>query len=243
MSSLVKCANCGKKPTVGPKDAVWHNGDIGHAGDTGWNSSMVKLSSLSGKKCLKCREPYSGHGDVCPSCRKFGQKRGSSQQCRGCGDFFFGYGNLCEECVPKEMPSSVGLEQAFQAYCGAGQTTLDGRSFTKLCKGCGLIDKKFTTNETDIIFSKVVPKGRRRMGLKEFMAALEQVARKKVVNVEDVHDAIAELEGPLFQGTEVGSVRFHDDKWKYTGTHKNGGPDAGKMGVGTATPFVARGGA
>merc|ERR1712232_398994 len=99
--------------------------------------------------------------------------------------------------------------------------------YGNLCKDCGLIDKKFTTSEVDIIFSKVVPKGRRRMGLKEFIAALEQVARKKAVDVEDVHDAIANCGGPLFQGTEVGSFRFHDDKWKYTGTHKNGGPDAG----------------
>ena len=50
------------------------------------------------------------------------------------------------------------LNDRFLQFAGYGtrqpETQLDGKNFTKLCKDCGIIDKKFTTTDSDIIFSK-----------------------------------------------------------------------------------------
>ena len=51
------------------------------------------------------------------------------------------------------------LNETFLQFAAYGtrqpETQLDGKNFTKLCKDCGLLDKKFTTTDADITFSKV----------------------------------------------------------------------------------------
>jgi len=43
----------------------------------------------------------------------------------------------------------------FAAYgTRSPETSLDGKNFSKLCKDCGLIDKKFTSTDADLTFSK-----------------------------------------------------------------------------------------
>ena len=39
--------------------------------------------------------------------------------------------------------------------------------------------------------------------------------------------------GPVLNSTKTETVRFHDDKSLYTGTHAQGGPDPGRKGKGT----------
>lgn len=34
---------------------------------------------------------------------------------------------------------------------------MDGKNFSKLCKDCGIVDKKFTLTDADLTFSKVRP--------------------------------------------------------------------------------------
>jgi len=120
------------------------------------------------------------------------------------------------------------IEQVFQFYCG-GQPSMDGKSFLKLCKDSQLNDRCLTTTELDLIFTKVVPKGHRRINLRCFHHALWHIAEKKGMLVDRVCSTIALLgsNGPILHGTKAETVRFHDDKSTYTGTHAHGGPDVG----------------
>ena len=54
------------------------------------------------------------------------------------------------------------LQQVFKDYCG-GQTTMDGKSWAKMCKDTKLIDKKLTTTDVDLIFAKSKAKADRRI--------------------------------------------------------------------------------
>jgi len=40
---------------------------------------------------------------------------------------------------------------------------MEGKSFTKFCKDCKLIDKKFTVTDADLIFAKAKTKAERRI--------------------------------------------------------------------------------
>eukprot|EP00928_Gymnodinium_smaydae_P063481 TRINITY_DN4703_c0_g2_i2.p1 TRINITY_DN4703_c0_g2~~TRINITY_DN4703_c0_g2_i2.p1 ORF type:complete len:413 (-),score=101.92 TRINITY_DN4703_c0_g2_i2:42-1241(-) len=123
------------------------------------------------------------------------------------------------------------LQDAFDKYC-AGHHDMDGKSFAKLCKDVGLLDKKFTATDADLVFAKVVPKGARRIDIAQFRQGLKLVAEKK--GVPDVEAAVAKCTGPVLHGTEADAVRFHDDKSTYTGVHVNGGPESVAKGGGTA---------
>eukprot|EP00971_Amphidinium_carterae_P115802 2293732-Amphidinium_carterae.1 len=46
-----------------------------------------------------------------------------------------------------------GVEGVFYIFCGAERSEMDGKSFVKFCKDCGLIDKKLTETGLDLIFS------------------------------------------------------------------------------------------
>jgi len=125
------------------------------------------------------------------------------------------------------------VEATFRAFCGMRQD-LDGRSWTKLCRDCHLIDKRLTAIDADLIFAKVVPSGQRRIDLWRFEAALRLVAEKKAVDELVVRRAVAGSTGPTLNATKTEAVRFHDDKSTYTGTHLHGGPEVGAKGLGTA---------
>lgn len=124
------------------------------------------------------------------------------------------------------------VERTFQAFCGT-KPDMDGKTFAKLCKDSGLIDKALTATDVDIIFAKVVQKGQRRIGLDQFDAALELLAEKKRASIDDIYDTVRCCGGPVHKSTKADMVRFHDDKSLYTGTHAKGGPDSGRKGKGS----------
>jgi len=128
----------------------------------------------------------------------------------------------------------ASLGDVFGAFCGAGRTDMDGRGFAKLVKDCGLLDKKFTATDVDLIFAKVVTKGQRRIDLVQFESALHLIAVKKGTPSSNIQDAVVGAGGPVLSGTKTDDVRFHDDKSTYTGTHVNGGPASVAKGEGTA---------
>lgn len=112
------------------------------------------------------------------------------------------------------------LSDVFRAYCGSTKSDLDGRAFAKLCKDCKLLDRAFTATDADLLFSKTVTKGQRRISLQEFEHALEFMAEKKRVDVESIRGAVAlNSGGPVLRGTVTEAVRFHDDPTLYTGIH------------------------
>mmetsp|Transcript_59050 Transcript_59050/g.127745 ORF Transcript_59050/g.127745 Transcript_59050/m.127745 type:complete len:412 (-) Transcript_59050:68-1303(-) len=131
-------------------------------------------------------------------------------------------------------PSEGGIEDVFLAFCGSGHSDMDGKCFAKLCKDCGLLDRKCTPTDVDLIFAKVVAKGHRRIVFAEFEMALHKVAEKKGVDFQDIEDKVVCGGGPVLHGTKADAVRFHDDKSTYTGTHVNGGPDHVAKGQGSA---------
>jgi hypothetical protein len=81
------------------------------------------------------------------------------------------------------------VRQCYVGFCqfGAGRTNsgnitmeLDGTKFNKLAKECDLIDKKFTSTSVDMIFSKVKPKGSKKISYELFLEALRHIAEQKV---------------------------------------------------------------
>ena len=88
------------------------------------------------------------------------------------------------------VEASVDLTQVFKDYCGK-ETTMEGKSFAKLAKDCGLIDKKLTATDVDLIFAKVKDKAERRINYAQFMKGLDQFAEKKGVAKDDVVNKVA----------------------------------------------------
>jgi len=121
--------------------------------------------------------------------------------------------------TPPEPPHPLGAEDVFTSFCGGSQNDLDGRGFAKLCKDCGLVDKAFTPTDADILFTKVVPTGKRRIDYQLFESALVLVAEKKGVEVDEVARTVRTSSGPVMNATQMDNVRLHDDKSTYTGRH------------------------
>ena len=46
------------------------------------------------------------------------------------------------------------LNDVYKSFC-AGKPEMESKQFSKLCKECKLLDKKFGNNDIDIVFAKV----------------------------------------------------------------------------------------
>jgi len=117
----------------------------------------------------------------------------------------------------------AALKHVFKDYC-AGQATMDGKSWAKLCKDTKLIDKKLTSTDVDLIFAKSKAKTDRRITYDQWLTALGHAADKKGCGADAVHATVAASKGPILAGTKASATRFHDDKSAYTGVHAHGGP-------------------
>lgn len=124
------------------------------------------------------------------------------------------------------------LLDTFASFCW-GRTDMDGRGFARLCRDCRLLDSRFTALDADLLFTKVLPKGQRRLDLDSFDAALSIIAERRKVSESAIRRSIAFCHGPLVRATQTGIVRLHDDRGGYTGTHVLGGPEPGALGAGT----------
>ncbi len=63
---------------------------------------------------------------------------------------------------------------------------MEGKSFAKVAKDCGLLDKKLTATDVDLIFAKVKDKSERRITFKQFLAGLALFAEKKGVSADSI---------------------------------------------------------
>jgi len=141
--------------------------------------------------------------------------------------------------IGEDVPRAWGtVERTFKGFCGI-KPGMDGKTFAKFCKDANMIDKSLTKTDVDLIFAKVVEKGGRRIGLEHFDAALELIAEKKGMRLEDVWSQVRCCGGPVLTSTKAQTVRFYDDKSTYTGTHAQGGPDPGRKGRGTGLTWSA----
>ena len=129
------------------------------------------------------------------------------------------------------MESSNSIKQVFQAFAGGNE--MDGKSFAKVAKDCGLLDKKLTSTDIDLIFAKIKDKSARKITFDQFTTGITHMATKKGVTAADLTATITAAGGPKFTGTKADAVKFHDDKSLYTGVYAKGGPtnvDAGRGG-------------
>ncbi len=67
---------------------------------------------------------------------------------------------------------------------------MDGKGFAKIAKDTKLLDKKLTTTDVDLAFSKIKERTARRITFEQFLAGLELFAQKKAVGVEAVYAKI-----------------------------------------------------
>eukprot|EP00662_Eupelagonemidae_sp_cell21_P052662 gene52662-17751_t len=68
---------------------------------------------------------------------------------------------------------------------------VDGKAFAKLCKDCGLLDKKLTTTDVDLIFAKL-KKGGKDIDFDTFRdQAVPELARRKGMDAAEVARAAA----------------------------------------------------
>jgi len=127
---------------------------------------------------------------------------------------------------------TASLEEVFSAFCG-GHADMDNKQFIKFCKDTHLVDKKLTSTDVDLIFTKVVSKGQRRIGFEQFSSALQLIAEKKGATPEKIYQTVLGAGGPVLHGTVAESVKFYDDKSTFTGTWAHGGPEHVAKGGGT----------
>jgi hypothetical protein len=142
------------------------------------------------------------------------------------------------------MESSHSLQDIFATFAQGKE--MDGKTFAKLTKDCGLLDKKLTSTDVDIIFAKIKDKSARKITFEEFKKGVPHLAAKKGVTEAELTEMIVKAGGPKFQGTKADFVKFHDDKSLYTGVYAKGGPtnvDAGRGGISDISQLCDRTGA
>ena len=140
---------------------------------------------------------------------------------------------------------SGGLAKAFKQYTSA-QPEMNGRTFVKVFKDNKLLDKKLSTTDLDIIFSKVKTKGKNKITFPEFRNGVKLAAEKKGASFEAVVNKLGGGSGPKHVGTKAQNVALHDDKSKYTGVYAKGGPttvDKGNSKVSDLSQLTNRKGA
>lgn len=131
------------------------------------------------------------------------------------------------------------MEDLFKTYCAFGAKDaaplMDNAKFAKLARDTKILDKKVTSTDVDIIFSKVKGKTERKITYKQFQEGLALLAEKKYGSKTDVgklEEKILETSGPKTHGAtkavKAGGVDRLTDTSKYTGSHKERFDDSGK---------------
>ena len=72
---------------------------------------------------------------------------------------------------------------------------------------CGIIDDDYDTTSADLVWSKVKPRGERKINYRMFMDVLNMIAYQKGVNYESVAKTIVACGGPVNKGTKVRHAR------------------------------------
>lgn len=122
-----------------------------------------------------------------------------------------------------ESQPTHSLEDVFHSF-SAGKAEMSNKEWLKVNKDCGLLDKKYTTTDVDINFTKIKIKTSKNITFSQFSEGLKLAAEKKGMEFEKLKELVCNSSGPVFKGTKADFVKFHDDKTLYTGVYANGGP-------------------
>lgn len=209
------------------------------------NSCPVVFSpsppSVSRMPSLTLLETPPRHRPLSGQCAASGDTRSSSSSIKRTAQSVSSCGTrLASSTSSSARGGPCGSEQAqrellldtFAGFCW-GRPDMDGRGFARLCRDCRLLDSRFTALDADLLFTKVLPKGQRRLDIENFEATVIIIAERRKVPESAVRRAIMFCHGPLVRATQAGEVRLHDDRGGYTGTHVLGGPESGALGQGT----------
>lgn len=124
--------------------------------------------------------------------------------------------------VEKSAPAD-SLEAVFTSF-SHGEKEIDGKTFAKFAKDCGVLNKAVTTTDIDLIFAKVKDKTARKITFAQFKDALKLCAEKRKEEYKALEASVLAHGGPVFTGTKAEATKFHDDKSLYTGVYAHGGP-------------------
>lgn len=127
------------------------------------------------------------------------------------------------------------FEENFKHFAKFGDPKSDGKQITlsnsdKWMKQAKIIDgKKITTTDTGIYFKKLKSPKASIVQYKQF---LEDFAKAKKIDLDEIKAKLAECGAPLLHGTPVSKATAAVDRLtdtsKYTGTHKQRFDDSGK---------------
>eukprot|EP01083_Nonionella_stella_P159386 519890_1 len=131
--------------------------------------------------------------------------------------------------------ATYDLKPIFDAFCAFGGGTLpamDNAKFAKFARDTKILDKKLTSTDIDLIFSKIEIKGERKISYEIFRGrGIPEMAGKKGMTEDQLVATILHTGGPQSSGTHADAVRFHDDKSQYTGVYAQGGPTNVDLGT------------
>lgn len=134
---------------------------------------------------------------------------------------------------PTETEADEALKKVFMQFCPNGE--MDSKTFIKMLKDSGVINRKFTSGDADLVFQKAKAKASnpgagsyssgvvhgKRVNYDVFRAvAVPCIAEKKGTTAANVAECLAKAGGPQLHGTTTADkVKFHDDQSTFTGTH------------------------
>lgn len=103
-------------------------------------------------------------------------------------------------------PEAGDMGKTFAAYCD-GSASMDGRTFVKLCRDCGMIDDRLPVAEAELLFSKVATTSRGRVEFAEFEQALRLLAQRRATDPAEVLGAVAATRGDFLPCRDVSPRR------------------------------------
>ena len=71
-----------------------------------------------------------------------------------------------------ESQPTHSLEEVFQSF-STGKAEMSNKEWLKVNKDCGLLDKKYTTTDVDINFSKIKSKTSKSITFQQFLEGLK----------------------------------------------------------------------
>ena len=84
--------------------------------------------------------------------------------------------------VPKKATTAAepaaSVDEVFYSFTGKKEE-MEGKAFAKLAKDCGILDKKLTATDIDLIFAKIKDKTARKINLAQFKNGVKLCAEKK----------------------------------------------------------------
>jgi hypothetical protein len=121
----------------------------------------------------------------------------------------------------------MGVKEVYMEFANFGggnakTDEMDNVKFAKLAKDCKLLSKKVTKTDIDLIFTKVKPKGARKINFESFEKALEEIAKKSGVELSVIQEKVSSG-GAASSGTKAEMGGIYDkltDTSQYTGAHQ-----------------------